>query len=54
VLSIATTQSWPIHQMDVKNAFLHGDLQETVYCEQPSGFLDSTHPSHVCHLHKSL
>jgi hypothetical protein len=54
VLSIATTQSWPIHQMDVKNAFLHGKLQEAVYCEQPSGFLDSTHPSHVCHLRKSL
>ncbi|XP_071674368.1 uncharacterized protein [Lolium perenne] len=54
VLSIATTQSWPIHQMDVKNAFLHGHLAETVYCEQPSGFVDPTHPSHVCRLHKSL
>jgi hypothetical protein len=35
VLSIATSHSWPIHQMDVKNAFLHGDLEETVYCKQP-------------------
>jgi hypothetical protein len=54
VLSIATMHSWPIHQLDVKNAFLHGHLDETVFCEQPSGFLDSTHPSHICHLRKSL
>jgi hypothetical protein len=32
VLSLATSSSWPIHQMDVKNAFLHGELAETVYC----------------------
>jgi hypothetical protein len=54
ILSIATMHSWPIHQLDVKNAFLHGHLDETVFCEQPSGFLDSTHPSHICHLRKSL
>jgi hypothetical protein len=54
VLSIATMHSWPIHQLDVKNVFLHGHLDETVFCEQPLGFLDSTHPSHVCHLRKSL
>jgi hypothetical protein len=29
VLSIATSQDWPIHQLDVKNAFLHGNLAET-------------------------
>jgi hypothetical protein len=40
--------------MDVKNAFLHGNLQETVYCQQPSGFVDSHLPHHVCHLSKSL
>jgi hypothetical protein len=33
VLSIATSRSWPIHQLDVKNAFLHSHLTETVYCE---------------------
>ena len=40
VLTIALSQSWPIHQLDVKNAFLHGTLSETVYCEQSSGFVD--------------
>jgi hypothetical protein len=54
VLSIAMMHSWPIHQLDVKNAFLHGHFDVTVYCEQPSGFLDSSRPSHVCHLRKSL
>ncbi|WVZ91395.1 hypothetical protein U9M48_037575 [Paspalum notatum var. saurae] len=54
VLSIATSSSWPIHQLDVKNAFLHGNLAETVYCVQPSGFTDPTHPNHVCKLNKSL
>jgi hypothetical protein len=38
----------------VKNAFLHGTLNETVYCVQPTGFVDSTKPNHVCRLNKSL
>ena len=54
VLSIAVSSSWPIHQLDVKNAFLHGNLSETVYCTQPSGFVDSTNPNLVCKLNKSL
>ncbi|KAK1648574.1 hypothetical protein QYE76_066379 [Lolium multiflorum] len=54
VLSIATSRAWPVHQLDVKNAFLHGNLDEEVYCVQPPGFVDPAHPHHVCRLHKSL
>jgi hypothetical protein len=54
VLSIAISSSWPLHQLDVKNAFLHGHLTETVYCQQPYGFENSSTPDHVCLLHKSL
>nr|GEX49969.1 ribonuclease H-like domain-containing protein [Tanacetum cinerariifolium] len=54
VLSLAVSRAWPIHQLDVKNAFLHGHLSETVYMHQPPGFVDPTHPNHVCLLQKSL
>ncbi|XP_076934027.1 uncharacterized protein LOC143600139 [Bidens hawaiensis] len=54
VLSLAVSRSWPIHQLDVKNVFLHGDLQETVFMHQPPGFVDRTYLNHVCRLKKSL
>jgi hypothetical protein len=43
-----------VHQLDVKNAFLHGLLTETVYCSQPAGFVDSSCPDMVCRLNRSL
>nr|GEV11441.1 ribonuclease H-like domain-containing protein [Tanacetum cinerariifolium] len=52
--SLATSRHWPIHQLDVKNAFLHGDLSKTVYMHQPLGFRDSIHPDYVCLLQRSL
>jgi hypothetical protein len=54
VLSIDVSRSWPIHQLDVKNAFLNGNLDEEVYCQQPPGFVDPRCPDYVCRLHKSL
>ena len=54
VLHLATIMNWELKQMDVKNAFLHGDLTETVYMKQPAGFINKALPNHVCLLHKSL
>jgi hypothetical protein len=54
VLNLAVSRGWPIHQLDVKNAFLHGTLAEAVYCIQPSGFVNTAHPNSVCRLNKSL
>ncbi|KAJ9551722.1 hypothetical protein OSB04_015767 [Centaurea solstitialis] len=54
VLSISISRNWPIHQLDVKNAFLHGDLTETVYMRQPPGYVNVSFPDHVCRLRKAL
>jgi transposase InsO family protein len=52
IISLAANLAWPLHQLDVKNAFLHGDLSETVYMAQPPGF--ESKGESVCHLHKSI
>ena len=54
VLAIAVSCNWPLKQLDVSNAFLHGYLKEEVYMQQPLGYVDAVHPSYVCKLHKSL
>ena len=54
ILSLALSRRWPIHQLDVKNAFLHGTLSEAVYCAQSVGFEDTAHPDYVCRLNRSL
>ena len=54
VLTLALSRSWSVHQLDVKNAFLHGTLTETIYCSQPTGFVDPAQPEMVCRLNKSL
>lgn len=54
ILAMAVAQDWELHQMDVKTAFLYGDLKEEVYMEQPDGFKDKDKPDHVCHLLQAL
>ena len=53
LLRIVAAKKWEIHQMDVQNAFLHGDLEEEVYMKLPPGFAHSD-PNKVCRLRKSL
>ena len=38
-LAIVAAKGWEVHQMDVKNAFLHGDLSEEIYMEHPQRFM---------------
>ena len=52
LIAVAATSSWTISQMDVKNAFLHGDLHEKVYMQPPLG-VDAP-PGYVCRLRRAL
>lgn len=54
VLSLALSHDWPMHQLDMTNAFLHGTLSETVYATQSVGFVDPTHPNLFYCLNKFL
>nr|GEY33573.1 hypothetical protein [Tanacetum cinerariifolium] len=50
----AVSKNMTVYQMDVKTAFLNGELKEEVYVSQPEGFVDPDHPTHVYHLKKAL
>ena len=47
-ISLATINTWDLYQLDIKNASLHGDLQEDVYIEQPPGFVAQREIGKVC------
>jgi hypothetical protein len=53
LLSLATNLDWPLHQFDVNNTFLQGDLKEEIYMDVPFGFAGRAE-SMVCRLTKSL
>lgn len=54
ILSLAVSCGWPIHQLDIKNTSLYGDLYETVYMFQSPDFQDNTRPDNICKPRKSL
>ena len=54
ILSIAAYFDYEIWQMDVKTAFLNGNLTEDVYMMQPEGFVDLTNAGKICKLQKSI
>lgn len=50
--AVVASEDLECHQIDISNAFVQGDLTETIYMRQPPGYSDGT--NNVCHLHKSL
>ena len=53
-ISLAATHNWDLHQLDIKNVFLHRDLRKEVYMEQPPWFVAQGEIRKVCHPRKSL
>ena len=54
LLALAAQKGWRVHHMDVKSAFLNGDLKEEVYVHQPSGFAIPSKEGKVLRLCKAL
>jgi hypothetical protein len=54
IVALAACRGWDIFQLDVKSAFLHGELSENVYVEQPKGFVKKGKEHKVYKLHKAL
>ena len=54
VLSIVPSMDLKVKHLDVKTMFLHGDLKEEIYMEQPEGFVKKGKENLVCRLKRSL
>ena len=54
MLSLAANLDWPLHQLDVKNVFLHGDLEEEIYMDLPSGYTATSEAKIACRLQRAL
>lgn len=54
LLALVALHNLELEQLDVKTAFLHGELEEQIYMSQPEGFVTLSKKNHVCLLKKSL
>jgi len=54
ILAMTAASGWKLHQMDVKTAFLNGDLDKEVSMEQPDGYVNPTYPDKVWRLFQAL
>ena len=54
LIALAMSKRWNLYQLDVKNAFLNGELEEEVYMERPQGYMHQQYPNYVCKLKKAL
>ena len=54
VVALAAQRKWTIYQLGVKSAFLHGELNEEVFMEQPCGYVQKGHEQKVYKLKKAL
>ena len=54
LLSLVANLDWPLHQLDVKNAFLHGDLEEEIYMDIPPGYIATSEEKIACRLQRAL
>lgn len=54
LMAVVCLNDWELQQMDVKTAFLHGELEESIYMEQPEGFIEPGNEDKVCLLKRSL
>ena len=54
MLSIVISSGWSLRQIDIQNAFLHGNFSEEVFMSQPLGYHHPLYPSHVCKLQKAI
>ncbi|MCO5591512.1 hypothetical protein L7F22_045497 [Adiantum nelumboides] len=54
LIALAALFRFHVHQMDVRTAFLNGDLEQEIYMEQPPEYASAQHPTHVCRLLKAL
>ena len=52
-IALATAKGWPLHQLDINNAFLHGFIDEEVYMQPPAGYKKAS-PTQVCKMQRSL